>query len=245
MIDLLPGVATWAACLVSVVLGTAVQRLAGQGFGMVLAPVMTLIAPDMVPGTVLLLGLCVGGGAFLADVSTVERRDLPPGFAGRFLGAVIAAWLASRLVGTPALPLTVGCVVWLGVILTAAGLHLPIRPPQLFSAGTIAGIMGTLTGVGAPPMAILYSGVEARRSAATQNVFFAFGMAVSIAALGVAGLIRLQHLAFAVTLVPAVPVTLWAVRPLATRIARRSIRLWALGLAALAASVLILRSLLG
>lgn len=226
------------------VLGTVVQRLAGQGFGMVAAPMLALLAPSYLPGTVLLVGLCVGAGSFMADRSAVVLRDLPPGFTGRALGAAIAAWIAARVVGTPALPLVTGLLVWLAVGLTLLGLRLPVTPPTLFGAGTMAGVMGTLTGIGAPPMAIVYANVETRRSVATQNVFFAFGMAVSIAALLLAGVIGLRHLVFAVTLAPAVPVTLWAVRPLAGRVAKRAIRPWALGLASIAAGVLIFRSLL-
>ncbi|CTQ48628.1 TSUP family transporter [Jannaschia donghaensis] len=244
MIELLPSPGVWAACLIAVVVGTAVQRLAGQGFGMVAAPMLALLAPDYLPGTVLLVGLCVGAGSFLSDRSAVVLRDLPPGFAGRALGAGIAAWIAARVVGTAALPLVTGLLVWLAVGLTLLGLRLPLTGPTLFAAGTVAGVMGTLTGIGAPPMAIVYSDVEARRSAATQNVFFAFGMAVSITALLVAGVIGLRHLAFAAVLAPAVPVTLWAVRPFAARVAKRSIRPWALGLAGTAAGVLIVRSLI-
>lgn len=243
MIDLLPGPGAWAVCLLAVMLGTAVQRLAGQGFGMIAAPILALAAPDWLPGTVLLVGLCVGAGAFLADRTAVEGRDLPPGFAGRALGAGIAAAVAARVVGTPLLPLLTGVIVLIAVALSLAGLRLPIRRLTLFGAGTAAGIMGTLTGIGAPPMAILYSGVKTRRSVATQNVFFAFGMAVSIGALWLAGLIGWRHVAFAATLAPAVPLTLFAVRRVASRLAGVSIRPYALGLATLAATLLILRSL--
>ena len=241
---LLPSLGPWLVCLVAVCVGTAVQRLAGQGFGMVAAPVLALAAPGWLPGTVLLVGLLVGAGAFLSDRSAVHQPDLPPGFAGRTLGAVVAAWVAAQVVGTPALPLITGGLVWFGVLLSVAGLRLAIRATTLFGAGTVAGIMGTLTGIGAPPMAILYANTETRRSVATQNLFFAFGMFVSIGSLAVAGVIGLRHLAFAATLAPAVPLTLRAVRPLAGRVAKRSIRPWALGLAATAATILILRSLL-
>lgn len=245
MPDLLPALGPWLICALAAAVGCALQRLAGQGFGMVAAPVLALAAPEFLPGTVLLAGLAVGAGSFVADRSAVVTRDLPPGFAGRMLGAVIAAWIAARVVGTPALPLVVGGVVWLGVILSVAGLRLGPAPRVLFGAGTVAGVMGTLTGIGAPPMAIVYADVEARRSAATQNVFFAFGMAVSIAALAVAGLIGLRHVAFAATLLPVIGATLWLVRPWAARVARGRIRPWALGLAATAATVLIARSLIG
>lgn len=243
--ELLPALPAWLACAGAVVLGCVIQRLSGAGYGMVASPVMALAAPDWLPGTVLLVGLAVGAGAVLADRSAIRGADLPPGFAGRTLGAVIAAAVATAVVGTPALPLVIGSIVLVAVGLSLAGLTLPITAPTLFGAGTVAGVMGTLTGIGAPPMAILYSTVEARRSAATQNAFFGFGMAVSIGSLAVAGLIGLRHLAFAASLLPLVPLTLWAVRPLAGRVAKRSIRPWALGIAGTAAVVLIARSLAG
>ncbi len=211
---------------------------------MVAAPILALVAPGYLPGTVLLVGLAVGAGAFLSDRAAIQPRDLPPGFAGRTLGAIIAAWAAAQVVGTPALPIVVGAVVLAAVALSLAGLTLPIRPTTLFGAGTVAGIMGTLTGIGAPPMAILFANVEARRSAATQNVFFAFGMTISITALAVAGLIGPRHCAFAASLALAVPAALLAARPLAARVARQTIRPYALGLAACAATILIARALI-
>ena len=241
--DLLPAPGAWAVCAVAVVVGTVVQRLSGAGYGMVAAPAMTLVAPAWVPGTILLVGALVGLGALHAGWDAVHRRDLPPGFAGRTLGALIAGWIAAAVAGTDALPLVVGGVVLAAVALSLAGLSLPVTAPALFGAGTVAGVMGTLTGIGAPPMAILYAGVETRRSAATQNAFFGFGMVVSILVLAGAGLIRAPHLAFALSLAPLVPLALWGARPLARRFERGAIRPWALGLAAASAAVLIARSL--
>ena len=239
---MIPDPTAWLACAAAVVVGCALQRLSGAGFGLMASPVMAMVAPDWMPATVLLLGAAVGLGSAAQGWDAVARRDLPPGMAGRTLGAVIAALAATAVVGTDALPLVVGGVVLLGVALSVAGLRLPITRATLFGAGTTAGVMGTLTGIGAPPMALLYANTEARRSAATQNAFFGFGMVVSLAALTVAGLVGLRHLLFAATLAPLVPLTLWASRPFAARVEKGAIRPWALGLATLAATVLIVRT---
>ncbi|MBS8227380.1 TSUP family transporter [Vannielia litorea] len=246
MIDtalLLPPLLPWLICAMAVICGTLIQKLAGAGFGMIAAPAMTIAAPEWVPGTILLLGVLSGIGSFLGARNAVVRTDLPPGFAGRLLGAVLAAFIANAVVGTDALPVIIALVVLLAVALNLAGLSLPITAKTLFGAGMTAGVMGTLTGIGAPPMAILYSGVESRRSAATQNAFFGFGMIVSIGALAVAGLIRMPHIALALSLAPLVLLSLVAVRPLVARFERRAIRPWALGLAALSAVVLLAKSI--
>ena len=242
-LDLLPPFLIWSACAAAVLCGTVLQKLSGAGFGMIAAPVMTLVAPEWVPGTVLILGFVIGIGSLLGGRDAVDRSDLPPGLAGRVVGAVIAAGLATVVVGSNALPLVIAIIVLFAVALTLAGLSIPISPRNLFIAGVAGGVMGTLSGIGAPPMAILYSTVGARRSAATQNAFFGFGMVVSIGALTVAGLIRTPQLALAATLVPFALLALWASHPLVSRFERGSIRPWSLGLATLSAVILLARSI--
>lgn len=239
MHDLLPALGPWFVCAVAVVLGTVLQRLSGAGFGMIAAPLMTIAAPAWVPGTILLLGLAVGLGAFFGARDAVTLKDLPPGLIGRVFGAAIAAMIASVVVGSHALPDVVACIVLFAVALSLAGLSVPITKTSLFGAGVLGAIMGTLTGIGGAPMAMLYATVDARRSAATQNAFYGLGTLISIAALAVSGLIRMQHIALALSLAPLVPLSLWISRPLARHVERGSIRPWALWLATVSAVLLL------
>jgi uncharacterized membrane protein YfcA len=241
--NFLPEIGPWVVCAITVFIGTLIQRLSGAGYGMFAAPVMALVAPEWVPGTVILVGFIIGSGAMLNTRDSVEWKDLPPGFAGRILGTSIAAYIATAVVGTDALAIIVGLVVLFAVSLTVFGITFLISKPSLFIAGGVGGVMGTLTGIGAPPMAILYSNVEARRSAATQNAFYGFGTLISIVALSVAGVLTLPQLAFATSLAPLVPVALRTSRPLAARFERGAIRPWALGLATVSALALLARSL--
>jgi uncharacterized membrane protein YfcA len=228
----------------AVFLGTLLQRLAGQGFGMVAAPLVAIVAPEYLPATLLLIGIVVGFSASAIDFSAVAKAELPAGFAGRALGAVVAAWVAARLADTAVFGVVVAGVVYLGIALSLLGLRVAIAPLSLFLAGLAAGVMGTLTAIGAPPMALLYQHEEQRRSAAMQNTFFAWGMVVSITALAVAGLVGLRHLALALLLVPAALLALWLSAPVARRVARARIRPWALGLAGAAATTLLVKVLL-
>lgn len=242
--DLLPAGPALVACFAAVFLGTMLQRLAGQGFGMIAAPVVALVAPEFLPTAVLLVGVTVGLTSAAFDIRAVNLRDLPAGFAGRTLGAVIAALIAARLAGqTELLAGIVAVVVYLGIVLSLIGVRVAIAPVPLFLAGTTAGVMGTLTAIGAPPMALLYQHVEQKRSAATQNAFFFFGMVVSLLALWSQGLVAARHLALAAALLPAVPLGIATSQPLARRVARRSIRPYALGLAGCAASVLLFKTI--
>jgi len=234
----------WGGLALAAFAGTIVQRLAGQGFGMLISPTMALIAPEFLPATVLLLGLVVGFGSISFELSALNKSELPAGFAGRTLGAILAAWIAVSVVQSGAIAPLVAGMVYLGILLSLLGVRVSIRPASLFIGSMVSGIMGTLTAVGAPPMALLYQHEEARRSAAMQNAFFAFGMIVSISALLVAGLIGLQHLILAVSLVPFVFLGLRAAHPLAGRVAKSSIRPYALGLAGCAATILLVKYVL-
>jgi uncharacterized membrane protein YfcA len=237
------GTAAWAVCAAAVLVGTVIQRLAGQGFGMLAAPFVTLVAPGYMPSVLLVVGLVVGLGASAVDRDAIRRADLPAGFAGRTVGAVIAAAVATRLTHPDALAVCVALVIYLGIALSVVGVRVAIRPPALFTAGVAAGIMGTLTAVGAPPMALLYQHEERRRSAAMQSVFFFWGMVVSLPALAVAGLLLPRHVALALTLVPFALAGIALSGPLAARLGGRSIRPWALGLAGAAATLLLASSL--
>ena len=237
------GIGVWLFCAVAVFAGAMLQRLAGQGFGMIAAPLVALVAPEFLPATLLLLGAVVGFGSVSVDFSAVARHELPAGFTGRALGAFIAAWIAASVAEPGVFAALVAGMVYLGIALSLLGVRVAIGTVSLFSAGVVAGIMGTLTAVGAPPMALLYQHEEQRRSAAMQNTFFAWGMVVSILALLVAGLVGWQHLVLAVSLVPVVLVALRVAQPLARRVAKAWIRPWALGLAGLAATVLLVRQM--
>lgn len=237
------GGAGLALLAVVVCAGALLQRLAGQGFGMISAPMVAIVAPEFLPATLLLLGAVVGLTSTAVDLSAVDRRELPPGFAGRALGAALAAWIALHLSETGTLSILVALIVYAGIALSLVGIRVRIGPLSLFVAGTAAGLMGTLTAVGAPPKALLYQHEPRRRSAAMQNVFFAWGMGASITALALAGLISARHLLLAVILAPAVLLGVAASQPLARRVEKARIRPWALGLAGAAATVLLLRQL--
>ena len=228
----------------SITLGSAVQRLSGQGFGLISAPMIALVAPEMLPSAVLLLGLVSGLGSFALDLKSVDRRELPWGFAGRALGAVLAAMIASSL-PFERIAVLVALIVLLAVALSLKGFTVAIRKSTLFGAGLVAGLMGTLTAIGAPPMAMLYQNQPPRRARAMQSTFFFFGMVVSIAALGWQGLIRPQHLSFALCIVPAIGLGLILAQPLEARFSRQMVRPAALIFSSIAAIILLLKALIG
>lgn len=235
--------AAFAIVAAAIFLGTVVQRLAGQAYGMIASPVVALAAPDHLPAMVLILGAVVGAGALSMDLSAVNWREAGPGFAGRAAGAFAGAALAAALTDKAGFGVVVALIVLLAVALSFSGLRVAIRPWTLAAAGLTAGIMGTITAIGAPPMALLYANETAKRSRAMQNLFFVWGMVWSIGALALAGLIARENLILAAALLPAAGAALLAARPAARLLEGRPIRPAALALATLAACAILARSL--
>ena len=237
--------AIWTACFCAVTLAAGIQRLSGQAFGIVAAPLIALVAPQFLPAGLLLLGITVGLTSTAVDFSALTRAEIVPGFFGRALGAVIAAMIAAAITNVDLIAALTGCAVLVGVALSLSGLRVAIRPISLIVAGIVAGLMGTITAVGVPPMALLYQHDPAKRARAMQNAFFFWGMSVSVLALAWQGLITSKHLIFAGSLLPAIALGLAVSMPLAARMERHTIRPYALGLSIIAATTLIGRLLLG
>ncbi|MEL7464462.1 MAG: TSUP family transporter [Pseudomonadota bacterium] len=235
---------SFAVVAAAIFAGTIVQRLSGQAYGMIAAPIVALAAPQHLPAAVILLGVVVGAGALSMDLKAVNWREAGPGFAGRAAGAGVGAAIAAALTDSAAFGIVVGGLVLLAVGLSASGLRIAIRPATLAAAGLTAGIMGTITAIGAPPMAILYANEEAKRSRAMQNLFFVWGMVWSIGALAFVGLVRLADLTLVAHLLPVAVAALFASRPAARALEGQSIKPVALSLAALAACLIIARSAL-
>ena len=235
--------AAFAIVAAAIFCGTIVQRLTGQAYGMIAAPVVALVAPEHLPATLLIIGFVVGAGALSMDLSAVNWREAGPGFAGRAVGAFAGAALAASLTDRAGFGVVVALIVLFAVALTLSGLRLPIRPWTLAGAGLTAGVMGTMTAIGAPPMAILYANEEAKRARAMQNLFFVWGMVWSIGALWLAGLVGRSDLILALALLPVAGAALLAARPAARALEGRSVRPVALGLATCAALAILARSL--
>ena len=86
------------------------------------------------------------------------------------------------------LPVRAMAIVFALLILIAVGMSLwgwrvRAEPRNLIIAGAASGFMGTITSVGAPPMAIVYQGFAPAQLRATIGAFFVAGAIGSLAAL--------------------------------------------------------------
>lgn len=237
--------AVWAACSLAVMAGVLTQRATGGAFGMVVAPLVALLAPHHMPAGVLLLGLVVTLLSTPRDLRAIAGRELAPAVAGRACGAFLAALVVALAPDPAAVAVMVALAVLVGVALSLSGLRVAISVPSLVGAGALSGLTGTLTSVGAPPMQMLYQHAAPGHARATLNAFFLIGIALSLGALAFKGQIGGSDFAFAASMAPAAAVGFALSRPAIRALDGRSLRPMILGLATLASAMILFRALLG
>ena len=142
------------ACLVMTV-GAAVQGSVGFGAGLLAAPILVMIEPQLVPGSVLIAALVLGTLMLRREHQSIDVSGLCWVLAGRLPGTVIALATMAALPES-GLVIAVGAMVILGAAISASGLHWGPTPATLTVSGILAGFMSTTSSVGGPPLALTY-----------------------------------------------------------------------------------------
>lgn len=236
-----PGVFTLV--FLAVLLGSTVQSVVGLGVGLVAAPVITLLAPQLMPGVMISL-------AFVLPMMTLieERRDidwfgLNWSLPARVLGTVVGVWVVAAF-SADQLGVFIGTIVLLAVLLTWHAVEVPVNRGTLSTAGFVGGVTGTATSIGGPPFALLYQHRPPRQIRTTMAVYFVIGAAISLVGLAVSGELHRHQVAVAALLLPAVVLGVVVGSPLRTLLPAHRVRGAVLVVSGASALVLVVRSLL-
>lgn len=234
---------TWALMGALVLIGACLQGVGGIGFAMFAAPIAALVFPAMVPGPLLLLGGLVSVMAALREPAAIDWPLARHCVGGRCLGAVLAGGLMWAL---PARPLAVAFALsmLLGVGLALAGWRIVPDRRSAWVAGTVSGVMGTITSAGAPPLGLLTQTLPGPTVRSTIGAIIALGAAASLLMLAASGHFGWRQLVLGLVLVPWI----WAGFAISSRLARHvsaaGMRRLLLGLVAASAMGVLLKALL-
>ena len=221
-------------------LSAFVQGSLGIGFALIVAPVVGMLKPELLPVTLLLLMLSLN-----LHVAVREREHVDwPGATwitvGRLAGTFAGLWLLAAL-SLDQLDLAVGVftVVAAGAALVAP----PFTPnrPSALAVGLFTGITETATGIGGPPLALLYQHAKAPVLRATVALCFLVGEVMSLMVLAISGRLGSEQLLAALYLAPAVLLGSAVSRLAHHRIAGRGLRLAVLSFAIVSGLFLIVR----
>ncbi len=237
------GLSPWSAAIavLIVLVGAATQASIGIGLGLLAAPTLVLIDPAFIPGAIALAVVPLTVGMTIREYDHVDRA-IYRAVGGRLAGVIVGAWLLTR-VGQGFIATVIGLSVLLAVIGSASGVRFATTRRNIVIAGTASGFMGTVAGVGGPPMALTYQHADPRVLRASLAAFNTIGSAFTIPSLIIAGVIRGRELQLAMLLVPGVVAGLWLGRIGIARVPANRVRPFVLLVCAGSALVLLGRQL--
>lgn len=220
------------------------QASIGFGMGMLAAPIVAIVEPSLIPGTLIMLATMVTLMVLVRERQEVDLTGAGWALAGRVPGTIAGALLLAAL-PEQGLALLLAGVVLFGVVLTSVGwMPVPHRRNLMF-AGAASGVLGTATAIGGPPMALVWQNVTGARLRGTMSGFFLVGSVMSLIVLAVTGAVNRQTFTFFLVLMPACIVG-YALSRLLNRVLDRRRQRWlAIAISTVGAVVLILRQLVG
>jgi uncharacterized membrane protein YfcA len=236
-------VTSWLVAVIIVVAGATLQSTTGFGLGLVSAPVLVLIDPTLVPTVV--LGIAVPL-ALAMLVREWDHRDLHAvkwAIAGRVVGAAVGSW-AVVVLGSRELSIAFALSLLLAVMVSIGGFTGGGGTAQaLTTAGFLSGVMGTVTSIGGPIMALALQHESGPRLRTMMASFMSFGGLFSLTLLTVVGEFQPREMALAAILAPLTLVGLALSRWTVNLLDQRSVRPAVLTFATVAAVAILVRTL--
>lgn len=194
-----PGLYLLAASLI--LISAFLQGVGGVGFSMFAAPVAAVFFPALVPGPLLTLGGFVALLTALRERNDIAWPSVGSALAGRAAGSVVAVMVMAQLAPKPMNLLFAGFIL-LAVMISVAGVHIGASQRNMGVAGILSGLMGTLTSVGAPPLAIALQHVPPANLRATLGITLFCGATFSLLMLWITGHYNVRDLLLSISLLP-------------------------------------------
>jgi uncharacterized membrane protein YfcA len=239
---LAPTAGSLVALALAGVAAGAVQSTLGFGASFLLVPALALVAPDLLPGAVVVAIVPLS-----VVMVVVQRRGLDVAAVGRItlgrLPGIAAGGAVVAVLDGRALTVAIGVLLLAAVGVTAAGWHVPVRSSTELAAGALSGFTGTAAAVGGPPLALLYHGEAGARLRPTLAGVWLVGSVPVLGALALAGSLTRSQVVTGAALGVATVLGLVAAAPAVPRLGDGRLRVAVLTLAGFGAIVTIVRGL--
>ncbi|MHA1563762.1 MAG: sulfite exporter TauE/SafE family protein [Alphaproteobacteria bacterium] len=229
---------TYAIACIVIAIAATVQGSTGLGFSMVAAPVLAILNPIFVPGPMLVLALFVSAMVALREWRSIDRKGIAYALAGRIPASFLAGFTVAAIPAAAFSGLFGGFVL-LAVLLSWAGWRLVPTPRNFVMVGMVSGYMGTITSIGAPPMALIYQHSSGAKVRSSLGAYFVFGAAWSLIALAMFGVVGWSDFLLSVNLLPPLILGFVASNWVVTHINKSHVRRIVLIFCALSSGVLV------
>jgi len=167
-------------------LAAVIQGTIGFGLSALSVPLLTLLDPVLTPIPQIMLGIALAIAMAIRERPSIDFDGVRWVLAGRAAGAFLGAWLLGLMTERTG-SIVIGAVVVAAAILLGAGWSIHRSRATELVVGVVSGTSAVVSGVGGPPLALLFSGTEGPVTRATLSTIFMVGQSLSIIALTVTG----------------------------------------------------------
>jgi uncharacterized protein len=214
----------------TVLVAAFVQGATGLGFALISGPVVGMVEPRLLPVFLLVQMIPLNGYVTWRERHALDGAGTRWISLGRFVGT-FGGLAVLLLVTERQLSLLIGVSTVLAVLMT---LVVPAFEPgrgAFLTAGLVTGVTETSTGVGGPPLALVYQHRPAPVLRSTVAACFLIGEVISLVVLAVSGGVGAAQIRTALLLLPAVVVGALLSRLVHHRLDGRVMRVLVLGFA--------------
>lgn len=190
-------------CCLIIVFASILQSAIGMGFGMLASPLIALVKIELVPGSILIMGMLVAFSGAWRERNNISLLELKLGVWGRVIGSFIAFCLLLLIPDVEIFLIVFGVLMLLAIAITYYGKKITFNPKNLFQLSILSGLMGSITAVGAPPMALIYHDRDPSIVRPTLNAFFFSGCVLGLISLGASGWISIEDFWVSILFIPA------------------------------------------
>jgi len=241
--ELLPiSPSVFAVLFAAVLIGALVQGTIGFGLNVIAAPVAAVVEPTSLPAAMIILSLPMTAGSALRERDHIDRAGVAFATLGRLPGIAVGTFVVSRL-DAASLSTWIGAMVVAAALMSLVRSEIAVTRASTAAAGVVAGVMGTTSSMGGPPLALLYQREPGPILRSTLGASFLIGSALSLVALAWAGHVAPWHWALGLALMPAVALGLVASRRFHARVDAGWLRPAVVGFACLAGLAVVVRGL--
>ncbi len=221
---------------------SAVQGSLGFGAALLAAPILLLIHPAFAPGPIMVSTFVLTLLVAQREFDAIDYASLRFIVVGRLFGVALAMLLLVRLSQT-GFDIVFAVFVLISVAISALRIDFPRSGAILGVAGIASGVMGTVSSIGGPPVALVYPHDDPARFRATLSAHFIIGGVVSILALVSIDLFGRTELWLSALLTPAAVAGFWISRYGIRHVNAERLRAGVLVLSSVAGVVVLLRAL--
>ncbi|RDV29347.1 sulfite exporter TauE/SafE family protein [Alteromonas aestuariivivens] len=213
----------WASIYLLLILGAVLQNTIGFGLGLLCAPILLHLSPELVPVPMILNALLITLIIAWRHHQHVEKRQVSYAILGGTAGVVLAS-VAMVYIDHQTYRFLFGCIIIVAVLLSLIGIRPKVTNQASAWVGALSGVMGTLTSAGGAPMGLLYQQESRNTIKANLSVFFIYINAAGALGLAVSGYATTDDLINFLLCAPAVLFGWWLSRFVNRRIDGNIIR---------------------